>query len=73
MHDIMEMLLKTDAVTSQYNLKGLRHLYDTVESQVRGLKSLGISAEYYGRLYISLSSTEKITTGVSTDCQLTGK
>ena len=56
----MEMLLKTDAVTSQHNLKGLRHLYYTVESQVRGLKSLGVSAEYYGRLYISLSSTEKL-------------
>ena len=69
----MEMLLKTDAVTSQYKLKRLRNLYDTMESQVRGLKSLGVSAEYYGRLYNSLSSTEKITTGVATDCELTGK
>ena len=31
----MEMLLNVDAVTLQYNLKGLRHLFDTVESQVR--------------------------------------
>ena len=50
----MEMLLNIDAVTSQYNLKGLRHLYDTVESQVRGLKSLGVSAESYGSLLVSV-------------------
>ena len=48
----MEMLLNVDAVTTQYNLKELRHLYDTVESQVRGLKSLGVSAETYGRLLV---------------------
>ena len=50
----MEMLLNIDAVTSQYNLKGLRHLYDTVESQVRGLKSLGVSAKSYGSLLVSV-------------------
>ena len=38
----MEILLNIDAVTSQYNLKGLRHLYDLVESQVRGLRALGV-------------------------------
>ena len=43
----MEMLLNIDAVTSQYSLKGLRHLYDTMGSQARGLKSLGVSAESY--------------------------
>ena len=50
----MEMLLNNDAVTSQYNLKGLRHLYDTMESQVRGLKSLGVSAESHGSLLVSV-------------------
>ena len=50
----MEMLLNIDAVTSQYNLKGLRYLYDTVESQVRGLKSLGVSAESYRSLLVSV-------------------
>ena len=40
----MENLLGIDAITSQHNLNGLRHLYDTVESQVRGLRSLGVPA-----------------------------
>lgn len=50
----MDMLLNIDAVTSQHNLKGLRHLYDVVESQVRGLKSLGVSADTYGSLLSSV-------------------
>lgn len=41
----IDMLLNIDTVTSQHNLKGLRHLYNVVESQVRGLKSLGVSAD----------------------------
>ena len=48
------MLLNVDAVTSSYNLKGLRHLYDVVESQVRGLRSLGVPAELYGSLLSSV-------------------
>ena len=50
----MDVLLNLEAVTSQYNLKGIRHLYDVVESQVRGLKSLGVSAESYGSLLTSV-------------------
>ena len=46
----MEALLTLEAVTSQHNLKALRRLYDQVESQVRGLKALGIEAESYGSL-----------------------
>ena len=46
----MEALVNIDAVTSQYNLKGLRHFYDLVESQVRGLSALGFLAESYGSL-----------------------
>ena len=44
----MEVLLSVDAIMSQRNLKGLRHLYDVVEALVRGLKSLGVPAEVYG-------------------------
>ena len=46
----MEALLSLEAVTSQYNLKALRHLHDQVESQVRGLRALGIAANSYGSL-----------------------
>ena len=46
----MELLLHLDAVTSTYNLKGLRQLFDAVESNVRGLKALGVSASSYGGL-----------------------
>ena len=46
----MEALVNIDAVTSQYNLKGLRHFYDLVESQVRGLSAIGVLAESYGSL-----------------------
>ena len=38
----MDLLMNIDPVTSQHNLKGLRHLYDTVESQVRSLRSFGV-------------------------------
>ena len=47
----MEILLNIDAVTSQYNLKGLRHLYDLVESQIRGLRALGVPPDSYGSQY----------------------
>ena len=49
----MEALLQLIAVTSSTNLKNLR-LYDTVESHVRGLKSLRISATSYGSLLSSV-------------------
>ena len=46
----MELLLHLEAVTSTYNLKGLRQLFDAVESNVRGLKALGVCASSYGGL-----------------------
>ena len=46
----MEALLTLEGVTSQNNLKALRRLHDQVESQVRGLRALGIPAESYGSL-----------------------
>lgn len=46
----MEALLTLEAVVSQNNSKALRRLHDQVESQVRGLRALGIPAESYGSL-----------------------
>ncbi|CAB4006506.1 Hypothetical predicted protein, partial [Paramuricea clavata] len=40
----MDILLNLEPVTSPHNLKGLRTLYDTVESHIRALKSLGTGA-----------------------------
>ena len=50
----MDLLLNVDAVTSDQNLKGLRHLYDHIESNVRSLKSLGVTSENYGSLLASI-------------------
>ena len=46
----MEALLNLEAVISQYNLKALCHLHDIVESQMRGLRALGVAAKSYGSL-----------------------
>ena len=46
----MDILLRLEPVTSIYNLKGLRQLLDAVESNVRGLKALGVAADSYGGL-----------------------
>ena len=46
----MDALMSTESVASSQNLKGLRHLYDTVESHIRSLKTLGVTSESYGSL-----------------------
>ena len=46
----MDILLNLDADTSQYDLKGLRKLYDVVDSNVRGLHALGVQPSSYGGL-----------------------
>ena len=46
----MDILLNLDAVTSQHDLKGLRKLYNVVESNVRGLRALGVQSSSYGGL-----------------------
>ena len=46
----MDIFLNLNTVSLQHNLKGLRHLFDLVESHVRGLKSLGVPPESYGSL-----------------------
>ena len=50
----MHILLSLEPVTSQHNLGGLRHLYDLVESQVRGLKFLGVEPSSYSSLLSSI-------------------
>ena len=46
----MDTLLNVPAVTSSHSLKGLRHLYDDVESHIRSLRTLGITPDSYGSL-----------------------
>ena len=46
-----DVFLKSEAISSQHYLKGLCR---TVESQVRGLKSLGIESSCYGSLLSSV-------------------
>ena len=50
----MEILLNIEGVTSGRNLKALRHLYDTIEAQIRGLNSMGVTADSYGGLLSSV-------------------
>ena len=50
----MEGLLGLPAVSSQHEVRDLRHLYDAVESYVRGLRALGVSAESYGGMLTSI-------------------
>ncbi len=50
----MDTLLHLEPVTSSYHLKGLRQLLDAVESNVRGLKALGVDASCYGGLLSSI-------------------
>lgn len=50
----MDTLLYLDAVTSQGNVRSLRKLYYVVETQVRGLKSLGVNSNTYSSLLSSV-------------------
>ena len=50
----MDTLLNTDVVTSDQDLKGLRRLYDHVESHVRSLKALGVKHDSYGAMLSSV-------------------
>lgn len=54
----METLLNTEAVFSDDHLKDLRHLFDTTESHIRSLKSLGIEATSYGPMLSSVLLTK---------------
>ncbi len=54
----MDVLIHVDAVTSTHNVKGLRRLYDLVESNVRSLRSLGVESASYGSLLASVLITK---------------
>ena len=50
----MNSLVKLEPVSSQHDVKALRRFYDAVESNVRGLKALGVPRESYGALLSSV-------------------
>ena len=50
----MDSLVKLEPVSSQHDVKALRRFYDAVESNVRGLKALGVPRESYGALLSSV-------------------
>ena len=49
-HNIMETLLNVEAVSLDHHLKDLRRLFNTTESHIRSLKSLGVEATTYAML-----------------------
>ena len=69
----IEQLMRLESVSSEHHLVELRRLYDKTESNIRGLKTLGVAADAYGTLFIpifmkklpqelKLSLTRKIST-----------
>ena len=46
----MDILLHLEPLASPHNIKGLQHLFDKVEAQVRSLKALGVDPASYGSL-----------------------
>jgi len=50
----MESLLKVQKITSKENIKGLRELYNYVESCIRNLRSLKLETKGYGNLLIPI-------------------
>ena len=60
----MEELMSIDVVTSNHNLPALRHLYDTIEVYVRGLR---VSPESYGSLLTPKKLPSELRVIVSRD------
>jgi hypothetical protein len=54
----MESLMNLESCHGQSDTKHLRKLYDSVETQVRGLKALGVTAESYGGLLAPILLTK---------------
>ena len=50
----MEALLSVASVSTHHDVKGLRHLHDSVEAHVRGLRALGVPPDSYGGLLTSV-------------------
>ena len=47
-------MMNPDSVTSHNNVKALCQLYDVMESNIRSLKSFGVTSESYGSLLASI-------------------
>ena len=50
----MDNLLELEQIKSVHDLKGLRKLYDKIETEKRGLKGMGVTADSYGNLLVSV-------------------
>ena len=50
----MDALMNADTVASAHNIKGLRRLYDYIETHIRSLRSLGVESSSYGTLLASI-------------------
>ena len=50
----MDQMLKVEAVTSARNIAGLHRLFDSIESHIRSLYSLGVKSESYSSLLSSV-------------------
>lgn len=50
----MDLLLNLEPVSAVHQLRNLRRLYDSVETHVRSLKSLGVDSKTYGTLLASV-------------------
>ncbi len=50
----MDILLNLKPVLALHKLRELQYLFDTVEAQIRGLKSLGVDSTSYGNLLTSV-------------------
>ena len=48
----MEALLNIPAISSEKDVKGLRRIFDNIETNIRSLKALGIDSSQYGALLI---------------------
>ena len=54
----MEILLNLTAVSGEHDLRGLRRLYNEVETNVRSLKALGVEQATYGAMLTSVLLTK---------------
>ena len=51
-HKHMTTILSLDTISSIFDLKNLRKVYDEVETQIRSLENLGLDPKSYGSLFV---------------------
>jgi len=54
----MDILLNLSAVSSEYDLRGLRRLYSEVKTNVRSLKAFGVEQDSYGAMQTPVMLTK---------------